>query len=256
MPHSFEDVVLLSGAAMSLPKGKGDSAQPLGFAAHETECSICCESFDWRARRPKLLSCHHQVCARCLRRMADIGKSPVNLSCPFCRQETPVPDEDVGQLPDNGRVLALLCRQGGSPLSPEVLLCPSILEPFADGKQRSSDCLVITLLEVPEDAAAPDGLGIVDVMRFYRPPSLASLPCHGSLPVCQSCSTWRAVPRFFLGLLGLVYFSSLPLGIYLLLVERPNLGLVLVSLVPSTLLLCILYSLCQCVCQEVFDFPA
>ncbi|XP_063153844.1 E3 ubiquitin-protein ligase RNF182-like [Candoia aspera] len=229
---------------------------PGSAAAHETECGICCERFDRRARRPKLLSCHHQACARCLRRMADVGKSPGSLSCPFCRQETPVPGEDVGQLPDDGRALALLCGQGGTPPSPEVLLCPGVLEPFVGGKHRSSDCLVITLLEVPEDAAAPDGLGMVDVVRFYRPPSLASLPCHGPLPVCRSCGTWRAVPRCLLGLLGLVYFSSLPLGIYLLLVERPSLGLVLVSLVPSTLLLCIFYSLCQCACQEIFDFPA
>ncbi|XP_058031956.1 E3 ubiquitin-protein ligase RNF182-like [Ahaetulla prasina] len=238
---------------MSLPRAQGERDQPLGRAAPETECGICCESFDGRARRPKLLGCCHQVCARCLRRMVEAGGSPGSLCCPFCRQETPVPGEDVARLPDNGRVLALLCKP---PPSPEVLLCPGVLEPFADGKHRSSDCLVITLLEVPEEAAAPEALDLVDVMRFYRPPSLASLPCHGPLPLCRACGTQRAVPRFLLGLLGLVYFSSLPLGIYLLLVERPNLGLGLVSLVPSTLLLCIFYSLCQCLCQDIFDLPA
>lgn len=160
-----------------------------------------------------------------------------------------MPGEDVARLPEDGRVLALLCEP---PPSPEVVLCPGVLEPFADGKHRSSDCLVLTLLEVPEAAAAPEALDLVDVMRFYRPPSLASLPCRGPRPLCR---TQRAVPRFLLGLLGLLYFSSLPLGIYLLLVERPNLGLGLVSLVPSTLLLCIFYSLCQCLCQDILDMP-
>ncbi|XP_013930823.1 PREDICTED: E3 ubiquitin-protein ligase RNF182-like [Thamnophis sirtalis] len=230
--------------------------QPLGRAAPETECGICCESFDGRGRRPKVLGCRHQVCARCLRRMVEAGGSPGRLCCPFCRQETPVPGQDVARLPDNGRVLALLCQP---PPSPELLLCPGVLEPFADGKHRSSDCLVITLLEVPEEAAAaaaaPEALDLVDVMRFYRSPSLASLPCHSPLPLCGACATQRPVPRFLLGLLGLVYFSSLPLGIYLLLVERPSLGLGLVSLVPSTLLLCIFYSLCQCLCQDIFQLP-
>ncbi|XP_015683951.1 E3 ubiquitin-protein ligase RNF182-like [Protobothrops mucrosquamatus] len=241
---------------MAPAKVGGERAAPLGWAAAETECGICCEGFDGRARRPKLLGCRHQVCARCLRRMAEAGRSPAGLRCPFCRQETPVPGEDVARLPDDGRVLALLGHPGGPPPSPELLLCPGVLEPSADGKRRSSDCLVITLLEVPEDAAAPAGLDLVDVMRFYRPPSLASLPCRGPQPLCPgSWGPRRAVPRFVLGLLGLVYFSSLPLGIYLLLVERPNLGLVLVSLVPSSLLLCVFYSLCQCLCQDLFDLP-
>uniref|UniRef100_A0A8C5WUI7 E3 ubiquitin-protein ligase RNF182 n=1 Tax=Laticauda laticaudata TaxID=8630 RepID=A0A8C5WUI7_LATLA len=217
-------------------------------APAETDCGICCEGFDGRARRPKVLGCRHQVCARCLRRMAEAGGSPGRLRCPFCRQETAVPGQDVARLPDDGRVLALL---GRAPPSPELLLCPGVLEPFADGKRRSSDCLVITLLEGPEEA--PE---LVDVMRFYRPPSLASLPCPGPLPLCRACGTQRAVRRGLLGLLGLLYFSSLPLGIYLLLAERPGLGLGLVSLVPSTLLLCAFCSLCQCLCRDIPHLPA
>ncbi|CAI5778661.1 E3 ubiquitin-protein ligase RNF182-like [Podarcis lilfordi] len=255
---------------MSPGKAKAGAPQPLVFAAHEMECKICYERFDGRSRRPKLLSCRHRVCARCLRKMVEVGEPPGTLSCPFCRQEMPLPpDRDVGRLQDDGQVLALLsCRErarkqgggarpGGSAPSPEVLLCPSILEPFAEGgHSSSSDCLVITLLEVPEDMAAPEGVGVLDVMRLYRPPSLASLPCYGPLGKCQPCATWRAFPRFLVGVLCLVYFSSLPFGIYLLLVERLNLGIVLVSLVPSTLILCVFYSLCQCFCHEIFDLPS
>ncbi|XP_054837134.1 E3 ubiquitin-protein ligase RNF182-like [Eublepharis macularius] len=248
---------------MSLSRGKPGGSPPLVFAAPEMECKICYEAFDGHARRPKLLPCQHGMCARCLRKMADVGDSPGCLSCPFCRQETLLPDQDVGQLPDDGRALALLsCRerarkQGHPALSPpEVLLCPGVLEPFGEGRHGSSDCLVITLLEMPEDLAAPEGVGLLDVMRLYRPPSLASLPCHGPLAKCQACSARHTVPRFLVGVLCLVYFSSLPLGIYLLLVERLSLGIVLVSLVPSTLILCIFYSLCQCLRHEILDFPS
>ncbi|XP_062977462.1 E3 ubiquitin-protein ligase RNF182-like [Elgaria multicarinata webbii] len=248
---------------MSHPKGKAGGSQPPAFTAHEMECKICYERFDGRTRQPKLLACSHRVCARCLSQMADVGESPGCISCPFCRQETPVPEKDVARLPEDGQVLAALgsrerARKPGAPSrSPEVLLCPSILEPFADGKHSSSDCLVITLLEMPEDLAAPDGVGVLDVMRLYRPPSLASLPCHASLAKCQSCrGAWRAIPRFLVGVLCLVYFSSLPLGIYLLLVERLHLGIALVSLVPSTLVACVFYSLCQCMCHRLFDLPS
>ena len=50
-----------------------------------------------------------------------------------------------------------------------------------------------------------------------------------------------------------VYFSSLPLGIYLLMIGQLWLGVVLVSLVPFTLLLCILYGFCQCLCHELLE---
>ncbi|KAJ6655556.1 hypothetical protein lerEdw1_005027 [Lerista edwardsae] len=238
------------------------ASQPRLLSAHELECKICYEPFDLRLRRPKLLSCRHRLCARCLRKMAEArdAQQQGGFGCPFCRQRVPLAaDQEAGQVPDDAQLLALLsCRGRGArkagavPLPPpEVLLCPSILEPLGEGADGSSDCLVITLLEVPEDLAAREGLGVLDVMRLYHPPSLASLAKCPS-----SRSAWQAVPRFLVGVLCLAYFSSLPFGIYLLLVERLHLGVILVSLVPATLLLCVFYSLCQCLCQEIFAFPS
>ncbi|KAF1468443.1 hypothetical protein FQV18_0012478, partial [Eudyptula minor novaehollandiae] len=198
-------------------------------------------------RRPKLLCCGHRLCTKCLRKMVVLGDvSPRQLRCPFCRQHSAVPGGDVQHLQDDGEVLALLtgrewAKKQGPPRSPEVLLCPSVLEP-APGP----DCLVVTILEVPEDVTPPEGLGRLEVVRLYHPASLDALPCHGP-GKCRSWG-WRAVPRFMLGVLCLLYFSSLPFGIYLLLIEHHSLGIILVSLVPSTLLLCIVYSLCQCLC--------
>ncbi|XP_063028066.1 E3 ubiquitin-protein ligase RNF182-like [Melospiza melodia melodia] len=239
---------------MAQPESKLVSP-PAAPSSPELECHICYSRFDARARRPKLLRCGHRLCARCLRRIVPPGDaSTPQLRCPFCRQHSPVPGGDVQQLQDDGEALALLtgrerAKKRGPPLSPEVLLCPSVLEPTS-----SPDCLVVTILEVPEDVTPPESLGRLEVVRLYRPTSLGALPCHGPGQKWRSWG-WQAVPRFILGVLCLLYFSSLPFGIYLLLIEHHSLGIILVSLVPSTLLLCIVYSLCQCLCLEVFGFP-
>ncbi|MEQ2253084.1 hypothetical protein ILYODFUR_028487 [Ilyodon furcidens] len=120
----------------------------------------------------------------------------------------------------------------------------------ADTSHRSSDCLVITIMELPDDSPSSDSMSMLNVVGLYRPPSLDSLPCN--LPT-QKCRVWtsRSFPRCLLGALCMVYFSSLPLGIYLLMIGQLFMGVVLVSLVPSTLLLLVLYGFCQCICQEV-----
>lgn len=68
---------------------------------------------------------------------------------------------------------------------------------------RSSDCLVITIMELPEESPSSDSLSMLNVVGLYRPPSLDSLPCN--LPA-QKCHTWtsRSFPRCLLGALCLV----------------------------------------------------
>ncbi|TNN52321.1 E3 ubiquitin-protein ligase RNF182 [Liparis tanakae] len=119
-------------------------------------------------------------------------------------------------------------------------------------------------MELPESSPSSSSLSMLNVVGLYRPPgvprppgmprppSLDSLPC--SLPA-QKCRAWtsRSFPRCLLGALCLVYFSSLPLGIYLLMIGQLVLGVVLVSLVPSTLLLLVLYGFCQCLCHELME---
>lgn len=93
-------------------------------------------------------------------------------------------------------------------------------------------------------------------------PQLPTLPAGGTLPgkyqfnqfehnyLNQNQCNWcvRLLP-----LCVQVYFSSLPLGIYLLMIGQLWLGVVLVSLVPSTLLLLVLYGFCQCLCHELME---
>ncbi|XP_075952436.1 E3 ubiquitin-protein ligase RNF182 [Anarhichas minor] len=243
-------------------------AQSLVYTLEELECKICYNRYDTRSRKPKLLGCLHRVCAKCLKKMVDMGESsPSIICCPFCRHETYVPDEEVWLMEDDRHILAVLscqdrARRGGGGGGGggrgggggEVVLSPNSLTGGGgvESSHRSSDCLVITIMELPEDSPSSDSLSMLNVVGLYRPPSLDSLPCN--LPA-QKCHAWtsRSFPRCLLGALCLVYFSSLPLGIYLLMIGQLWLGVVLVSLVPSTLLLLVLYGFCQCLCHELME---
>uniref|UniRef100_A0A3B5B8M4 E3 ubiquitin-protein ligase RNF182 n=1 Tax=Stegastes partitus TaxID=144197 RepID=A0A3B5B8M4_9TELE len=229
----------------------------LVYTLEELECKICYNRYDTRSRKPKLLGCLHRVCAKCLKKMVDMGESsPSIISCPFCRHETHIPDEEVSLSFYRGpssSVLHLSNRAAGG--GGEVVLSPTGLTGGVDVSHRSSDCLVITIMELPEESPSSDSLSMLNVVGLYRPPSLDSLPCN--LPA-QKCRAWtsRSIPRCLLGALCLVYFSSLPLGIYLLMIGQLWLGVVLVSLVPSTLLLLVLYGFCQCLCHELMEVLA
>ncbi|KAK6479531.1 E3 ubiquitin-protein ligase RNF182-like [Huso huso] len=247
-----------------------ESSQPLVYTLEELECKICYNRYNTRNRKPKVLSCLHRICTKCLKKIVDVGdSSPSIISCPFCRHETHVPDEEVWLLEDDSNILAILTyqdrvRQGGADGAPvEVVLTPSSLSRGGGGvgarggggeqSHSSSDCLVITIMEVPGGDAPPaETMSMLNMVRLYRPPSLDSLPCH--LPG-HKCRSWtsRTFPRCIIGFLCLVYFSSLPLGIYLLMIQHLILGVILVSLVPSTLVLCVFYGFCQCLCHEITE---
>lgn len=98
-------------------------------------------------------------------------------------------------------------------------------------------------MELPEESRS--SLSVLNV-GLYRPSSLDSLTNH-------KCHAWtsRSFPRCLLVALCMVYFSSLPVGIYLLMIGQLWVGVVLVSLVPSTLLLLVLYGFCQCLWMEL-----
>lgn len=251
------------------------SFQPLVYTVEELECKICYNRYDTRTRKPKVLGCLHRVCAKCLKKIVE-NSSPSIVSCPFCRHETHVSDDDIWLLQDDSNILAILtyqdrARKSGGSITPsgEVLLTPGSLSgsggveggcggsgggcvTTSEQSHSSSDCLVITIMEVPGESQSSDSMSMLNMVRLYRPASLASLPCNMPL---QKCSAWtsRNFPSFLIGVLCLVFFSSLPLGIYLLMIQQLTLGVILVSLVPSTLVLCVFYGFCQCLCHEIMQ---
>ncbi|XP_055080688.1 E3 ubiquitin-protein ligase RNF182-like [Periophthalmus magnuspinnatus] len=242
------------------------SAEPL-----ELDCKICYSRYDATGRRPKVLQCQHRVCATCMHRLLlQAGDVLLVVTCPFCRQETQIRHNELWLMEEDTHILSVLIRdqfqrktriptrlsariptqtesgsetrtESGSETrtesgSGEVLLSPTSLS--------DSDCLLITVLEVPDESSS--SLSVLSAI--YRPPGSA----HSYLPKSHTWTS-RSVPRCLLGALCMVYFSSLPLGIYLLMTARLWLGVALVSLVPLTLLALVVYGFCQCLIQEAVD---
>ena len=59
-------------------------------------CPVCLEKYS----QPKLLECHHTFCTKCLLRILNNCES-LCITCPTCRDETKVPDNDIEKLPTN-----------------------------------------------------------------------------------------------------------------------------------------------------------
>ncbi|KAJ3593788.1 hypothetical protein NHX12_006122 [Muraenolepis orangiensis] len=232
-------------------------------AHDEVECKICYQHYNIQNRRPKVLVCLHRVCARCLGRIldaTDVGS--LAISCPFCRQETMVGGCRVSELPDDSNIMSRLAPRGkswSSDLSGELLLTPGSLtaspsSSSSSPSHRSSNCLVITIMEVP-DGEPPSGGDLAAVSEPYTEQSLDSVSAssEGLADRDALYKACRHVPRVLVWLLGFFYFGSLPLGIYLLVIQRVTLGVVCVSLVPSSLTVCLVYGFCQCLCQGMCD---
>lgn len=165
------------------------------------------------------------------------------VSCPFCRTETHLPEKKSWIMEEERHLLPLL----GCQLQREVLLSPGRLSAGGDD-HSSSDCLVLTIVELPESPSCQS----VSRLRISGPDPV---PCF--LPAMKS-PAWmpRTVTRCLLGTLCLVYLCSLPLGIYLLMVGRPMMGVALVSLVPASLLLFIVAGFLRCLHQRMLEILA
>ena len=64
-------------------------------------CQVCLEYM--LDSNPRLLSCHHTFCERCLKQMT----RNLKIKCPSCRVETPVPQGDVNKLTKDFRLLQI-----------------------------------------------------------------------------------------------------------------------------------------------------
>ncbi|KAH7721497.1 leucine Rich Repeat family protein [Aphelenchoides avenae] len=88
------------------------------------ECPVCLDFFD----EPKLLTCGHTVCQKCVNKVAKTRRTPPNawsagveqkyLKCPECGKETKIP---LGGLTTNYRLVDLVCRAKTPPV--DVYAC-------------------------------------------------------------------------------------------------------------------------------------
>ncbi|XP_051554200.1 E3 ubiquitin-protein ligase RNF182-like [Myxocyprinus asiaticus] len=236
-----------------------------GCTTEELECKICYCAYSLSSRRPKVLECCHYLCAKCLAKILDLGEfSPNAVVCPFCRYITDLPGEAVESLPDECNLVTALSIQTRKlqnlkePQS-EILLSPrhltSLVGHSASASPTSirSNYVVITIMEPQQESVIP--LHGPAPGRDYRSSSLDSMAS-----ITQRWTVWNCAAllcqtsaRALVWLLGLLYFSSLPLGVYLLIMQHTTMGVLLVSLVPVSLFSIMVYGLCQCLCRELWD---
>ncbi|XP_014839228.1 PREDICTED: E3 ubiquitin-protein ligase RNF182-like isoform X1 [Poecilia mexicana] len=221
----------------------------------ELECKICYQRYNANNRKPKILDCLHRVCSRCLVKILDVTDGAGCVPCPFCRHQTEITEYQVSALPDDVNIMShLTTREKFCSLDKkrEVVLTPKNLSSTSPSHD-SSNCLVITIMEVQRDLQhSPSHNGSSDI---YADQSLDSVSIGSNGPTDHDALSklCNHVPRILVWLLGFLYFGSLPLGIYLLVIQRVTLGIVCVSLVPSSLTVCLVYGFCQCLCQGMCD---
>ncbi|XP_051918527.1 E3 ubiquitin-protein ligase RNF182 [Hippocampus zosterae] len=222
-------------------------------SSEELECKICYQRYNAHNRRPKLLDCLHRVCARCLVKILYVADGTGCICCPFCRHQTQICEYEVSALPDDANIMSRLRPRNKSwSLGPnqEVVLSPKSF--FSSNPSRdSSNCLFITIMDVQrEPQRYPSPNSSSDLERNVESLSAGS---NGQADQDSLTKFCNHIPRILVWLLGFLYFGSLPLGIYLLVIQRVTLGIVCVSLVPSSLTVCLVYGFCQCLCQGMCD---
>lgn len=262
------------------------------LSIEELECKICYCAYNLGSRRPKVLECCHRLCAKCLAKILDLGESPPNAAvCPFCRYITRLPGEAVTSLPDDCNLVAALALKSRNKrnlhfhqeATTELLLSPrrlgslmgsnaSVTSPSSYSSSASSSSttyssirgspnfVVITIMEPPPVPASTQ-----DYHHQPRGFHASNLGYHSSsldsmASITQRWTVWNCAAllcqisaRALVWLLGLLYFSSLPMGVYLLIMQRTTVGVLLVSLVPASLIMIMVYGFCQCICHELWD---
>uniref|UniRef100_A0A3Q4FYW5 E3 ubiquitin-protein ligase RNF182 n=1 Tax=Neolamprologus brichardi TaxID=32507 RepID=A0A3Q4FYW5_NEOBR len=238
------------------------------LGTEEMECKICYCAYNLGSRRPKVLECCHRLCSKCLIKILDLGESPPNaLVCPFCRYLTRLPGDAVSNLPDDCNLVATLTlqnknqrnRQFHQEATTELLLSPMRLSSLMSSNspvisnssstssstpystiRSSPNFVVITIMEPPPDYHSSSQDSMASIAERWTVWNCAALLCQTSA-------------RALVWVLGLLYFSSLPMGVYLLIMQRTTLGVLLVSLVPASLIVIMVYGFCQCICHEFWD---
>uniref|UniRef100_A0A7N8XH72 E3 ubiquitin-protein ligase RNF182 n=1 Tax=Mastacembelus armatus TaxID=205130 RepID=A0A7N8XH72_9TELE len=224
------------------------------LSTEEMECKICYCAYSLGSRRPKVLECCHRLCAKCLAKILDLGESPSNaVVCPFCRYVTRLSGEAVSNLPDDYNLVAALAFQSRNQrnlhihqeATMELVLNPRHLSSLMSSNPPvtgSPNFVVITIMEPPPASE-------------YRSSSLDSMASITQRWMVWNCAALlcQTAARVLVWVLGLLYFSSLPMGVYLLIMQRTTLGVLLVSLVPASLIMIMVYGFCQCICHEFWD---
>ncbi|KAM4635669.1 RING finger protein 224 [Polymixia lowei] len=78
--------------------GVTSSALPLRDSNRRLDCVVCFGAYDLTDRLPRRLHCGHTFCQTCLRRLDTMINEQTWITCPQCRQNTPMPRGGTGAL--------------------------------------------------------------------------------------------------------------------------------------------------------------
>ena len=92
------------------------TTSPAGQLAQLTECTICA----YQLREPKVLTCGHTFCLRCLERHGKERSAGEKVACPLCRKEFVVPLGGWRELTTNYLVVQLLEYGQGTAVGPRT----------------------------------------------------------------------------------------------------------------------------------------
>lgn len=91
------------------------ASSPLGELEDLTLCSYCRRAFDEGEQQPKVLSCKHHFCLKCVNSVLLKGRE---LYCLHCWKRTELPDARADSLPTHGALVALARRLAAGSLPP------------------------------------------------------------------------------------------------------------------------------------------
>ncbi|NXT31331.1 RN182 ligase, partial [Pelecanoides urinatrix] len=225
----------------------------------ELECKICYQRFTVHCRKPKILDCLHRICARCLTKILRIADRSRCVSCPFCRHETKLHEDEVEGLPSDTNIMSKLILKDKTAWNSdckEVVLTPKNLA-SSSSSHGSSNCLVITIMEVQRDSPRTPSQSTASDYYADHGTESVSLSSQSQLDQGLFSKLCKYGPRILVWLLGFLYFSSLPLGIYLLVIQKVTLGVMCVRfcslqsncMSPVWLLHYLCHGICDCSSQ-------
>uniref|UniRef100_A0A3Q1IKK6 E3 ubiquitin-protein ligase RNF182 n=1 Tax=Anabas testudineus TaxID=64144 RepID=A0A3Q1IKK6_ANATE len=219
----------------------------------ELDCKICYCAYNLGSRRPKVLECCHRLCAKCLTKIMDLGESPPNaVVCPFCRYVTRLSGETVSNLPDDCKLVTVLAIQSRNQknlhfyheANTELLLSPRHLSSLMGTSASNQD---LQLHHQPHGSHTSN----LDY-RSSSLDSMASITHRWTVWNCAALLCQTSAPGACVGA-GAAVLQLPAYGVYLLIMQRTTLGVLLVSLVPASLVMIMVYGFCQCICHELWD---
>lgn len=93
----------------------------LGSLAELLECAVCKEELT----DPRILSCHHSFCLRCIEAIIKNSSRATRIQCPTCRQKTRLPEgnPDITKLPVDFRAVQIIQLVAGPSDGERMALC-------------------------------------------------------------------------------------------------------------------------------------